>query len=87
MNIEQQIYNVLLNNAKGVQADIKGLTQPTLIAMKRGDSKTSFSKLFNILFDNGILKLTLESEHTQMVFYCEDKEVVIQTKSLTTKDK
>lgn len=83
MNIEQQIYNVLLNNANGNQAKIKNVSQPTLILMKRGKSKTTFSKLFNILFDNGIKTISLKSDHTVMEFDCESKEVTVTTKSLS----
>lgn len=86
MNIEQQIYNALLNNANGNQAKILGLTQPTLIAMKRGKSRTSFSKLFDVLFENGIKTISLRSEHTIMDFDCQNKEVTVTTKSVSNEN-
>lgn len=87
MNIEQQIYHALLANAGGIQANINKVSQPTLIAMKRGKGKTRFSQLFQMLFDNGVESITLHGKNTEMTFNCIDKDVSVTTKSLTTKDK
>lgn len=84
MNIEQQIYNALLNNAGGNQSKIVGIAKPTLIKMKRGENKTTFSQVFEHLFNNGITELTLKSDHTEMKFTTSpDKELTVTTKSLS----
>lgn len=82
MNIDQQIYGALLNNAEGNQSKIKGLSQMTIIQMKKGKSRTTFSKLFEVLFDNGIKKISLQSENTQMDIDVQNKDVRVITKSL-----
>lgn len=82
MNIEQQIYTVLINHAKGVQDRISGISKPTLIKMKRGEGRTKFSELFKVLFDNGIENITLTSKETIMQFDVKGKGVEITTKSI-----
>lgn len=82
MNIDQQIYGALLNNAGGNQSKIKGLSQMTIIQMKKGKSRTTFSKLFEVLIENGINKISLYSNDTQMDFDAVEKDVIVTTKSL-----
>lgn len=84
MNIEKQIYKLLLDNAGGVQARIKGITKPTLIKMRNGHGQTTFSKLFKTLFENGIQTATLCSEHTEMHINAVTNEVSVTTKRKVT---
>lgn len=81
MNIDQQIYKAFLAHAGGIQENIKGLTRPTLIKMKKGKNKTRYSEVFEGMFANGINKISLHSEHTQMDFVLDGKEVNVITKS------
>lgn len=81
MNIDQQIYNLLLDNAGGQVSKIQGLNRVMLSKMRKGDSRTKFSQLFEALFENGIEKATLKSKHTVMDISVKDKQVTVVTKS------
>lgn len=81
MNIEKQIYGLLIASAGGKQEKIKSVSQPTLREMKKGTGKTSFKKVFDILFDNGVLTATLESEHTVMKLNCKDRTAEVSPKN------
>lgn len=80
MNIEKQIYSLLIASAGGKQKEIKGVSQPTLRDLKRGSGTTAFSKVFDILFENGITTATLESDYTIMTLNCKDKTAEVEPK-------
>lgn len=79
MNIDQQIYKALIQ-AKGKQSKIVGISKPTLIGMKNGTLKTSFSKLFTVLKENGIPEIHLKSKETLMHIDAENGEINVTTK-------
>lgn len=82
MKLDQQIYKALLKNAGGVQRKIIGLEHPTLNKMKRGEGTTTFSKLFQVLLDNGIEHIELFTKNTKMDIYAKDKEIKVKTTKL-----
>lgn len=83
MNIDQQIYHELLKNAGGEIKNIKDISRPTLIEMRRGESRTSFRKLIDVLLANGMECITLKSQHTEMQINSLNGEVTVTTKSLS----
>lgn len=82
MNIDKEIFEQLLDNADGNMSKIKGLSQMTLIQMKKGKARTQFSKLMQVLFDNGFKEMTLKSDNTFMTFCVENKSVSVVTKRI-----
>lgn len=82
MGIDQQIYHLLLDNAGGQITKIKGINRVLLTKMRKGESKTKFSELFEALFENGISKATLHSEHTTMDICVEGKQLTVTTKKI-----
>lgn len=80
MNIEKQIYSLLIASAGGKQEDIKSISQPTLRLMKKGAGTTAFSKVFDVLFDNGITTAILESDYTIMKLNSKDKTAEVEPK-------
>lgn len=82
MTIDQQIYHLLLNNAGGVQNNIKGINKMLLNKMRKGTGKTKFSQLLEAMFENGIDRVTLHSEHTLMNIEVKDKSIEVLTKAI-----
>lgn len=80
MNIDQQIYYTLLDNAGGVQSKIKGINKMMLNKMRKGDKKTKFSELLEALLENGINEISLKSEHTIMNIDVKGKDIQVTTK-------
>jgi len=83
MKIDQQIYDLLLDNAGGQISKIKGVSAPTLREMRKGSGKTTFSTMFEVFKENGIKAVTLSSEYTSMHIDMENRSVKVQTKKIT----
>lgn len=81
MNIEKQLYKILTEYAKSNHKDGKvvGVSAPTLWLMKEGKGKTSFQKMFTVLFENGIQECRLLGKNTEMVINTEKREVEVKT--------
>lgn len=80
MSIDQQIYYTLLDNAGGVQSNIKGINKMMLNKMRKGDKKTKFSELLEALLENGINEISLKSEHTIINIDVKGKDIQVTTK-------
>lgn len=85
MNIEKQLYQILIDHAKHHNnGKVEGVSKPTLSNMKLGKGKTTFSKVFKALFDNGIQKAVLSGENVEMEINTITKEVNVLAKRKAT---
>lgn len=76
MNIEKEIYNVLMSNARFKQNEINDISQPTLRLLKEGSGKTSIYKVFDILFSNGIESVKIKTKTGSLTFDAKKREVL-----------
>jgi hypothetical protein len=75
MNIEKEIYKVLIANSGGKQDDILGIAQPTLRTLKKGTGKTAIYNVFDSLFCNGIKSIELSTDFGSLKLDSEKREV------------
>lgn len=85
MNIEKQLYQILIDHAKTYNdGKVVGVSKPTLSNMKLGKGSTTFSKVFKTLFENGIEKAVLTGENVEMEINILTNEVNVLAKRKAT---
>lgn len=75
MNIEKEVYKIIIANAKSNQKKVESVSMPTLRQLRKGDGKTSVYKVFDALFSNGINKITLNTESGDLTFCAQTRQV------------
>lgn len=82
VNIEQEIFKLLIGNANGKLTDVQGVTPATLRTLKEGKGKTSIYNIFDALFRNGVKSVDLNTNHGTLTICAETRQLFHKSRKI-----